>query len=572
MSKAVSINEIIADKGQRLETSEMLQEAAKALRQPYIDYIGKLDIENNSLTWWASSVSEKSPYRSKNFLYVCWIKIFQDILKKYPKDSIVFFVEKKAVRNAILKNASIDDFEVIEDYEESTQEVINNLKDLIFYKGWFWLSNVYRVLIARRFYREQRGIRPRQPLVLINTWVDERSFDNKGSYHENYFGKLPDYLKKSGKNVIIVPHILTTGPYRKILDDMSKSKDVFLLPHSLLSIQDITSVFFSTLLNMPKKLDFPKFEGMDISDVIHDGLKNDWVGSYVAFDLLNYRFIQRLKEKRYSVDTMLYPYENQIWERVLCTAMREFFPQTYLIGYQHSSISRMYLNYFISRMETATIPFPDRIVTNGKYPKDLFVKSGYPLKKVVRGGAVRYTYLLESRIRARHREGGPVILVTTSIGMFEATELIWKVLRAFEHRKEYKILIKCHPDMHFEWISEHLKIKLPDHFIVSDRPFADLLKGSDVLIYTYSTTCIEAIASGVPAVHVESDLTVDMDPLDFNQKARLSARNPEEIVACVEEAIAMGEKELLGKRKMWRGIVKNLFGSVYERIYRLFLK
>jgi hypothetical protein len=572
VSKVVSINEMIGDKGQRLETSGMLQEAARALRQPYIDYIGKLDIENNSLMWWASSVSEKSPYRSKNFLYICWIKIFQDILLKYSKDPIVFFVEKKAVRHAILKNVPIDNFEVIEDFEESTREAIKNLKEFISYKGWFLLSNIYRVSIARHFYRKQKGVGPRKPSVLIHTWVDERSFDDKGSYRENYFGNLPDYLRKSGKNVVIVPHLLSTGPYRKIVDSMSKSKDVFLLPHSLLSIRDVISVFFTTLVNVPQKLSFPKFEDMDISEVINDGLKNDWVGTYVAFDLLIYRFVRRLKEKGYSVDTMLYPYENQIWERVLCTAMRRFFPHTYLIGYQHSSISRMYLNYFISKLETDIIPFPDRVVTNGKYTRDLFVESGYPAKKVVQGGAVRYTYLLESKISARHREGSPVVLVTPSIGMFEAMELIWKVLKAFEHRNDYRVLIKCHPDMPFERISEHLRIKLPDHFTVSDSPFADLLKGSDVLIYTYSTTCIEAIASGIPAVHVESDLTVDLDPLDFYPGAGLSARNPEEIVKGVEEAITMDEKELSRKRKIWSDVVRNLFGSVDDSVYRLFSK
>ena len=105
---------------------------------------------------------------------------------------------------------------------------------------------------------------------------------------------------------------------------------------------------------------------------------------------------------------------------------------------------------------------------------------------------------------------------------------------------------------------------------MSDRSVADLLKGSDVLIYTYSTTCIEAIAAGIPVVHVESDLMVDLDPLDFNPEARLSARNPEEIVKCIEEAIAMDEKELSRKRKMWGDVVRNLFGGVDNSVYRLF--
>ena len=218
------------------------------------------------------------------------------------------------------------------------------------------------------------------------------------------------------------------------------------------------------------------------------------------------------------------------------------------------------------------MPLPDRMVTNGRYTKNVFIESGYPKEKVVQGGAVRYTYLLEpKKTTERQKRDKPVILVTPSI-KFEAVELIWKVLKAFEQRDEYKILIKCHPDMPFEKISEHLNVKLPEHFTVSDRPVAELLRESDTLLYTCSTTCTEAIAAGVPAVHVESDLSIDLDQLDFDPGIRPSARSPEEIVKCVEAVISMSKRELSKKRKMWKRVVKELFGAVDNSTYRLFLR
>jgi hypothetical protein len=571
VSKAILIDEMMHDKGERVETAEMLQEVAVELRQPYIDYIGKLSLKKNSLMWWASSVSEKGPYRSKAFLHICYVKICADILKKDSDEPIVFFVEEKAVRQAILENMPTGNFEHLKDTGEYVRGALKDLKEFILYKGWFLLSSIYRIAIAKYAYRMQGRARSQEPFTLIHTWVDRRSFDQDGVYRESYFGELPNYLKKSGKNVVIVPHVLSTTPYLKTVDNMAKSEHMFLVPHAFLSIRDVCSVFFTTSTNKPKKIRYPKFGNIDISGIIHEGLKNDWIAAYAAFDLLLYRFVRRLKEKQFSVDTVIYPYENQIWEKVLCTAMREFHPSAYLIGYQHSAISRMYLNYFFSKRETSIMPLPDRIVTNGRRIKDAFVESGYPKEKVVQGGAVRYAYLLEPKMVTHRREKGkPVVLVTSSIGKFEAMELIWKVFKAFEHQNKYQILIKCHPAMPFEKISQHLKVKLPAHFTVSEKPVAELLKESDVVLYTGTATCVEAIALGVSVVHVESDLMIDLDPLDFEVRARLSARNPEEIVKRVEEAIAMDEKELSKKSKIWNSVAKDLFGRVDDSTYRLF--
>ena len=571
VSRAVSIDRATRGAGQRFEIAGLLQETAASLRQPYIDYIGELSREKNSLRWWANSLSEKSPFDSKTFLHACYAKVCREILKKYPDESFVFFVEKRAVRRAMLKNIPTGNLEHIEDVGGSIRETWGDLKRLLLYKGWFLLSSLYYIAIAKYAYRIQGRVGlPKSP-TLIFTWIDRRSFDEKGGYQESYFGKLPEYLKRSGKNVVIVPRVLSTFPYREAVDKMAKSDYVFLVPHAFLSVLDVGKVFFTALINKPKKTSYPKFENIEISELIREDLKNDWIGARVAFDLLLYHFVQRLKEKHHPIDTVIYPYENQIWEKVLCAAMRKFYPSAYLIGYQHSTIFTMLLNYFFSKQEVGILPFPDKIVTNGKYPRDLLVGSGYPEKKVVQGGAIRYPYLVEPKVGERHKKmGPPVILVTLPIGESDALELTWKVLKAYGARGDRRILIKDHPVTPFEKISKRLNVKLPEHFALSNKPVPELLKESDVLVYMGSTTCVEAIAAGVPVVHVGSDFSIDLDPFDWNPEVRLSARNPEEIVKCVEKALAMDENEYSKKRKIWDDAMKSLFGRVDDSVYRLF--
>jgi hypothetical protein len=142
------------------------------------------------------------------------MRVCIDILKQHPGESLVFFVEKRAVRLAILKDAPVE-IRHVEDVGESMRNALKDLKKFIMHKGWFLLENIYRIIISRYACRMQRHVKPQTTSILIHTWIDQRSFDSEGRYHESYFGDLPDYLRKSGEKVAIIPYIATTIPYGK---------------------------------------------------------------------------------------------------------------------------------------------------------------------------------------------------------------------------------------------------------------------------------------------------------------------------------------------------------------------
>jgi len=572
VSKAVSLNQKIGNKGERINVAEVLQKVAKSLRQPYIGYIGKLGLKQNSLQWWASRLSEKNPYVSTTFLHVCYMKTCIEIQKNNPDKTLVFFVENRATRRAIAKSMQGCDVELVEGFGESLSEATARLKKSLLYKGGFLLTNIYKIIISRRAYDMQKRAKSEKPTILIYTWVDERSFDERGEYQESYLGRLYDYLNKNDKSFVIVPDILRVGVYRKTIAKMAKSEHVFLVPHAFLSVGDIFHVFSAASINAPEKVIFDRFEDMDISDVILDDLKNDRISQRPALVMLAYRLVKRLRENGFTVDTVVYPYENYSWEKILCVAMRGFYPSAYLIGYQHTTVPMMQLNHFFSKDESKIVPLPDRIVTSGRYPRELFIRSGYPAQKVIQGGAIRYEHLLKTKMSGPPTTGGRVVLVTPSIDKFGAAELVWKVYEAFKHSSEYKIIIKCHPVMPFQVIRECLNVPLPQHFKLSGRPLAELLTKSNVLLYTDSTTCIEAIAAGVPPIHVESDFLVDIDPLDFDPTIRPSAHTPQEMVKCAENEMGIRQQELSKKKKMWNDVVSDLFSKVDESVYRLFTK
>jgi hypothetical protein len=246
----------------------------------------------------------------------------------------------------------------------------------------------------------------------------------------------------------------------------------------------------------------------------------------------------------------------------------------------------MYLNLLFSKAELHLVPLPDRLITSGTYDEQFFISNGYPKGMLSCGGAVRYEYLLDGigknpdskegdgkiAEKGRGASESPIVLITASISEFESAELIMKSYEAFKDADRLKVLVKCHPFMPFEKVNAKLKINLPQNFEISKEPISKLMKHADALVYMSSTTSVEALAAGVPAIHLSSELLLDLDQLDGFPDAVPTAKNAGELRMKTEEILCMGAKEIDSKRKRWAGIVRSLFRKVDEQVYELFHK
>lgn len=559
---ATKIERLIGARGKRIETSGILQETARELRQPYIDYIGKLSVKNNSLEWWSSCLSEKNPYTSNTFLFSCYLKVAEKILSNKQSMNLIFFIENDAVRKSVSKNFNI----------ESTPHsgILKDIKKFILSKGWFLIKNLSRIIFAKYKYRMHNKVNRLKPLVLIHTFTNRGSFDANGSFKERYFVGLKENLERYSGNVVFMPYIWTDAPYDDILRKISKSEEAFLIPHAFLSVFDVFSVFLKDVAGKPKKETYPLFKGMDISDLIYDDLKNEWLGGRRPSDMLFYSLVGRLKENNISIDTIIHTHENHTWEKILHLAIRRFYPKSYIVGYQHVPLSRMTLNYFFSNVEPDIVPLPDRLLTTGVYYERFLVESNYPKDLIKTAGALRYQYLAGSASAQRPEK--PKILVTFSADKSDIVELLIKLIDALGGKGQYKVILKFHPFMPFEKVSQGLSLKLPPNFIVSDSEFKVCLKGSSAVVYTGSATAIEAMAAGVHPLHVASGFLVDADRLDLNPELRFSATTPDELEVYVQKIVSMPEEELARKRTLWSKTVSEIFGKIDQETYKLFLR
>ena len=588
VTNALVVEDWVGARGKHIDISERLQETAHLFRQPYIDYIGKLNVQHNSMLWWAGSLSEKNHFISKTFLYSCYIKVAISLLESHKQDNLILFVENRSLRLSLIDNISdISGYDVLH-IEQKFSHVLESLTDrmeFIIKHGWFVINNIYRILLTQRIYNlnkidfiSGKGD-SKDDLTLIHTWVDQRSFTENNDFQDAYFGTLSKYMAKRGKNVVIIPYILHTVSYAKTIIKLMNCNEHFLIPSAHLSISNVLSALINTL-KKPGKKSYPTFENMDISEIIHLNRVNDWKDARLASNLLVYDVVRNLKRHKLSIDRFIYPHENHTWEKMYCIAFREFFPNTNLLGYQHSTISKMYLMYSISQKEREIVPFPDIIITNGKSFKDILVDSGYESGKLVIGGAIRYEYvtdMIKQPIQSKNHndyEKRVKILVASSIDKNESCELLQKVLGAFGNHNLYDIILKFHPLMPYQRIANEMHITaLPEHFVISTESINTLLNECDILLYKTTATCVEALATGVYPIHIKSSYIIDCDILDsVPEGIHISIKTEDELLCEVKKFSEMNPDELLKRRNLGKNIVKYFFGAVDENVYDIFIK
>lgn len=550
-----------------------LQECASTYRQDYIDYIGHLGQlyrNDQDPCWWLTSLSEKNPYVSDVFLNLCYLSISLAYIRNNPSNLIVV-CESPALIQALKINLENEKLDVRSYITTSTiiQKNLNAYLWLILKKGWFFGRYIMRVILARLFAWMTRSRRVKNgslEFTIIHSWTDERSFSESTHYTDVYCGELGRELERRGENVIYLANILPTMNYWRAVQKLMPTEDNVVLLEEYISISDIVRTLFITGRMKRSIANIPDFLGMDVTDLIVSALQDDHLNTRAEQSLLSYYGSKRMGDC-YQISTFIYTFENHIHEKMLCLGLRKSTPDTIITGYAHSVVIPMYTSYSVSASEKNHIPLPDRMVVNGKRPRDVLVASGFDMNSVSIGGAVRYASIFKIKTQDldQTRRNHHTILVTPTSGILETVELVSKILSAFEHESAIEVLIKPHPILPIDRLKSALPL-LPSHIRLDERSIDELLADSSILIYTETTVSIEALARGIPVLHVASDVRIDMNPLEGYDSAP-SVSRPEDIRTFVYRLISMGDRW----KERYSEIASEFFEDVHDDYLEIFL-
>jgi surface carbohydrate biosynthesis protein (TIGR04326 family) len=505
-----NISVVMGGQNRRL-TGDLLLETAEKQKQPFLDFLAGLGREQkNRRYWWASDIAYRSPLTSDFFQVWCYAALFDELCAeaRTKHQSLVIFISDRWLYLHLQEKARSSNSRIL--FKSSVRlwpEAVKLSARFIAYRLYFLQRAIRYYVNARRSTGQNQRSVPHQTgkserRVYLYSWIQERFFNAKGEFHDAYFGWLPAILAKNGiKITYITPMFLPENLKRKCL---AHGGFEFTFLDSYLHLRDILKSFFAFFSVSIGK------EARHLKTLIRrQALREIFFHNHIAY---YHAYKSWLKKIDGESITIIYPFENQPSEKMLCLAARETGKKIRLIAYQHSTVPSFLLNYFAGAGESTNMPLPDCIVADSTSTLEKLGKAGYGATKLVNGGALRYEYLHHTTgnrpLQKPNRPKTVLIALPYTVGLTE--EMLLATYNAFAEMSTIEVLIKYHPAVN----PESLRIKLPPrpaHFKETKKDIMELLPEIDLVVCWSSTMVLEMFLTGVPVVRYRSEYHIGVD-------------------------------------------------------------
>lgn len=567
----VQAESVISSFADRLSIADLLDEMAWQLRQTYIDWVGQLSLLNDSLEWWASELAAKNALRGF-YVRLCSLGVARQLILKGFGRPTLMVCSSSALCDEVLGLASQAGVAVQRLSEAGTPRSFRAIGRLCgrYIRG---VDRRLRVVAGplcgrsqssldgfasyRRRLLMHKGVRAGSGFagddaILLFTWVDQRNFTSDGRYRDPHLGALAEMLRERGYRVAYVPRVLETISFDEAVDRLLQSGEQLFFPEVYISGADRRTCYWRARRFKPAVPADLMVCGLPVHRLAHEYFqdKRNDVPEALAYECL----IANLSSAGMRPRQIIYTCEGHSWEHVLVWSVRRYMPNTKVVGYENVNFSRMSLSMFPAQCEYGLRPLPDCIVTNGPLYRHILLSENFRSSLVKVGSALRHTYLWElpvdsHRDGARNRDGTMRILVITGIGFGESVELATKAVKAFGGDSRCEVLVKCHPMLDGNVVRSHLGAQANYdnvHFVTN--PVSELLPSVDIMLYTYTSVCYEALQHGVPPVFVKAESLLNMDQLEAAPDVRWEATTPEDLRCVAREIAAMTPDD----RRAWR--------------------
>ncbi|MFH1877380.1 MAG: hypothetical protein ABH883_01050 [Candidatus Omnitrophota bacterium] len=513
------------------------------LEKEYTGLIAGLGGKNNTLYWWAGALSEKNPFTSLLFTRIYKLACFRAALeKKTGALEVVLFSEDKVLIRQIAANGA-EQYRAVSAPDFYPCFFIKRL--LTFLKGSLRVlkrsvTEYSNLSYARNNLRDKlSGVRHGKKLTVLCAAVDHRNYSS-GKYRDPYFNRLPDFLSSRGENVMFLGRV--HGNYRKSVDDIRRDPRNLIVPvNAFLRKTDILRCLAAAFFRRPSARKGVILDGMKIDALIEAELSADISSCDFFIAMTQYYACLRLGENA-DIKRFIYTFENYSWEKAGIMGLRVSSPGTLITGFQHAFISKNSFNYFPGGGEEKAMPFPDKIVTMGGRTAEIMRRFGnYPEGVISPGCALRQEYLFSLPVLERARRGA--IFVPLTITIADTVKVFRFLYNGGLGKGPDKVYFRFHPATPKDKVLSSLGFKLPENFIVSDNPpMIEEIKRCSVVLYTWTTVCLEALRMGRPAVYIDVNYPLEVDPLF--ECGHLTARcaRPEDLSGVIDRLRGMDEE------------------------------
>jgi hypothetical protein len=488
----------------------------------------------DSIDWWAQPPASRNTYASSFFHSYCVIIYVDEILKvNLFKWTLVLTdsTGNKAAIEAILRKHHKSGIKV-----NVSRPALRALKDIwsIWCSPFLFLAikilQIYNAKLSKLVCKSRNKF-PTTPITLIDTFSTEGYVGE-----ERWYGDLWSHTQKANLNNIYFCPTIVNVPIGKIWSHYNKlrsSSKNLLIREDYLNICDI---FYSVLTEIRvRNLEIPSviFRGVNLSGLIREEIlvNSDKKTTYEA--LLSYRFFKNIKNKNIQINIAIDWFEGQILDKVWNFSVSKFYPEAKKFGYRPYFGNSFYLSIFPLEFEVKHFVSPSVMLVTGR-GMEKSAKKYYQLLETriipaLRSESIRNIASNNDKFKSFN------FLVALPISPKISENLISQIIEIVKensHLRKLTYLLRPHPMTPLKNIKLTAQISNFDNLYLSDNLFFfDDLKAAQVLVTEASSSCLEAIALGVPVILLlpNSSLAYNPIPEDIPASLYKIVRGPQEL-------------------------------------------
>lgn len=441
--------------------------------------------------------------------------------------------------------------------------------------GLFLISSLFIWMYSRHLKNKRIGKDSTRERYILRSWVTAGSLDKEGNYRDRNFGVLPNYLLEQGKDVWILPLYFNLD--RSVFAQMklmSQSGCQFLFPEQYLSVLDILKTLCDGVRSLSLDLKGCEFEGSDVGSLIREIHWSVCLQPLLlSFNSIKY-LLMKLAVQDIRIERFIYPVENNPPEKPFILGVRQHYPLSKIIGFQHTVWFKEQLGVFMLPEEQSYHPLPDRIICSGRRYTNILEITGFPPGMLTSGPNLRYT-AVNQNLKTNQPDGIDDIRKILIILNYETNhnlELLEKTGAALRQMDNIKIYVKAHPTTPVKRIEYFLRdIAFPIYEWANGTVQEWLVQVHAVMMTGGSVSNLETMATGVPLIRISLENNFDFDCLwdEYPFAPFISTVN--EIHHYLVKAMQMSSKEREKLIMFGKEIVRNYFEPVTPENLKVFL-
>ena len=498
----------------------------------FITSISKPNIKN--LDWWVQGPASRNTYSSPLFHYYCVLFLLNHLIQEKRflfEGVIVNSLSFKVIVEELLSNSNVKNCKVYSKY--SFKQIFKQILKKHFLLFYLLFQKCFQLLVVRII--GSNNI-PNKPLVLIDTFLMPGYIDN-----DRWYGSLWDNLSKEQKlETFFVPTLVLT-PFKDIIFLYRRAQlsvRNYIFKENYLTLKDVIFAFGHTKRIRKIKIQKISLLGYEFSSLVEEELNNNSDINTVIESILTYRFIDRFNQAGVEVRLAIDWFEGQVLDKAWNMGFKNYFPKTKKIGYRPTESFPLYLSSYPIPIEREAHVIPDVMALQGKGTV-FTVKEFLPNLDTIVIPSFKSQYVWEFK-ENKLSQSKYMVLVTLPISINYSILIINRLINVCNEipikSDTIKLLIKSHPAQSLSKIKNKLP-KLPNYIsLTEEKSFVTLLYSTNLLITEASSTCLEAMACGVPVIMMENEegLTYDPIPRRVSEKLYRKVRTQDHLIQALK--------------------------------------